>query len=182
MKKLAICIIATMLYSISLEAAPRDLIVNDTIINDQLIERQALVLEIVQSYAPIQTVEDVQLHLDNPKSPINKLSLAARDRFVESIVYTENGVGGFSYLPLLELPKGDIYQIAKLFGLQFELPILDRGTFDKGDKNTFSILCDGDTDCLGGDLYDAVCVESSDGSRSCRQLGGHVCSSNCPTN
>lgn len=158
---------------------PRDSVINDTLIDEQLVNRQALILEIVQSQAPIQTVEDLQLHLNNPKSPINKLSVTAKERFVNSIVFTENGTGGFLHGPLLELSQGDIYRIAKLFGVQFELSILQPGTFDKGDKNTLTLLgCDGDQDCFSnGD--DEVCVVLEAGGRECKPLPLASCFSGC---
>lgn len=155
------------------------MIVSDAIINDQFIERQALILEIVKNQAPIKSEEELRRNIDNPKSPINRLSPTAKDQFLNSIVFTENGVGGFLYGPLLELPKGDIYRIAKLFGVQFELSILDPNIFGKGDRNTYSLLsCDGDTNCFD-DSKQQVCVQWDNGDTSCEPLPLAQCFSGC---
>lgn len=172
-KQFITLIVVTMLYSVSLEAAPPS--------DQSMIERRALILETVKNQAEIQSFEDLQAHLKDPHSPIHKLSSLSKQEFLDSIVFTKKGLGSLSYGPLLELSNGDIYRIAKLLGVQFELTIVNPKVMDKGDRSTFELLaCDGDTDCIG-DNDKKVCVQSGgeDGPTSCEPLRFSQCFDGC---
>jgi len=74
--------------------------------------------KIALSIAPIKSKSDLfaLLQID---SPLDMLSLSARERFVESVVFNENGIGGYYYGDLeAELTPSQIYQVLSLIGVQ----------------------------------------------------------------
>lgn len=75
--------------------------------------------------APIKTREDLDRYLEelrqNPeaRSPLHLLSPGARDRFLNSLVFTETGLGGYYYGDLqAQLTASQIYRLLSLFGAQ----------------------------------------------------------------
>jgi hypothetical protein len=81
--------------------------------------------------APIKTREDLDRYLEelrqNPeaRSPLHLLSPGARDRFLNSLVFTEAGLGGYYYGDLqAQLTASQIYRLLSLFGAQHTTPLL----------------------------------------------------------
>jgi hypothetical protein len=81
--------------------------------------------------APIKTKEDLDRYLEelrqNPeaRSPLNLLSPAARDRFLNSLVFTEQGLGGYQYGDLqAQLTASQIYRLLSLFGAQYTTTLI----------------------------------------------------------
>ena len=72
--------------------------------------------------AGIHSQQELHQHLQNlpqNESPLLYLSVPGRERFVESIIWTDSGIAGFSFFPLeLELTEEQTYSILKLFGLE----------------------------------------------------------------
>lgn len=90
-----------------------------------VIEKAEAWQELAFLLAPIKTREDLDRYMEelrqNPdaKSPLNLLSSAARDRFVNSLVFTERGLGGYYYGDLQsQLTASQIYRLLSLFGAQ----------------------------------------------------------------
>lgn len=78
--------------------------------------------DIALSLAPIRSQAELQSYLrTTPKStsPLERLSPAAKKRFLASLSFNENGITGFSYDDLeSELTASQIYQVLSLFGAQ----------------------------------------------------------------
>jgi hypothetical protein len=81
--------------------------------------------------APVKTKDDLDRYQEelrqNPeaRSPLNLLSPAARDRFLNSLVFTEQGLGGYQYGDLQrQLTASQIYQVLSLFGAQHTTSLL----------------------------------------------------------
>jgi hypothetical protein len=76
--------------------------------------RRQLALEL----AVIKTQADL-VSLSESKSALDLLSVSAKERFVNSVVFGDNGITGFSYTDLeAELTPTQIYSVLKLFGAQ----------------------------------------------------------------
>ena len=77
-------------------------------------------------FAQIHSSTDLAAHLRNTRtSPLNRLSPGAKQRFIDSLVFTENGLGSFQYSDLeAELSPTDIHAILGLFGLEDTTPML----------------------------------------------------------
>jgi len=68
--------------------------------------------------APIKTAEALN-DLIYKDSPLDQLSLEARQRFVDNITFNENGITSFKYSDLeAELTPTKIYKLLSLFGIQ----------------------------------------------------------------
>lgn len=95
-----------------------------------------------QDAALIKSQSDLDKHLqvlEVVESPLLYLSEPGRAEFVNSIVWTELGVGSFSTLPLeLELNVTQAYQILQLFGLESVLSNLKHLTINSSLE--FSIM------------------------------------------
>lgn len=81
--------------------------------------------------APIKSKADLDRYLfelrQNPeaRSPLHALSPAARDRFLNSLVFTERGLGGYYYADLqAQLTASQIYRVLSLFGAQHTTSLL----------------------------------------------------------
>jgi hypothetical protein len=74
--------------------------------------------KIALSMAPVKSRSDLFALLQTD-SPLDMLSVSARDRFVDSVVFTKNGIGGYYYGDLeAELTPSQIYQVLSLIGVQ----------------------------------------------------------------
>jgi hypothetical protein len=96
---------------------------------DRLIKERGR--ELAFLLAPIKTKEDLDRYLEelrqNPeaRSPLNLLSPAAHDRFLNSLVFTEQGLGGYQYDDLqAQLTASQIYRLLTLFGAQHTTPLI----------------------------------------------------------
>lgn len=72
--------------------------------------------------APIKSQSDLQAYLATHRlgsSPLDDLSLGAKQRFLASLQFNENGLTTFEYIDLEnELTPTQIYRILSLFGVQ----------------------------------------------------------------
>ncbi|MDT9000812.1 hypothetical protein RQP53_16160 [Paucibacter sp. APW11] len=146
-------------------------------------------IELQRQLAPIKSAQDLTEYLNRklPDSPLNKLSPAARKRFIESLRFNEKGLTTFQYTDLeSELSVSEIYQVLSLFGVQhyaagirgarissptdrlisnanfcapYLAPALSQATPARG-------LCDHDN-------YQCI------GRATCESSGGRICTSNC---
>lgn len=86
-----------------------------------LLERELVDREIARQLATVQNQADLASYmLSIPKdSPLLLLSDGARDRFIQSIVFTDHGVASFQYADLrAELSASEVYRLLSIFGLQ----------------------------------------------------------------
>lgn len=82
------------------------------------IKNQALRRQIAWLLAPIKNKRALNTLVKN-NSVLDELSPAAKERFVDSIIFRKNGLGGFNYSDLeAELTPTQIYKILSLFGAQ----------------------------------------------------------------
>jgi len=76
--------------------------------------------QIELAVAPIRSRADLSSHLRTHRdSPLLRLPSAQRQRFIDGLVFTEQGLASYSYLPLEgALSVTDTYRILALFGAQ----------------------------------------------------------------
>jgi hypothetical protein len=70
--------------------------------------------------APLRSMRDVRSHLrTTPTSPLFALGPAQRKQFIASLVFTSQGLGSYSNLPLSQgLSVSQAYKVLALFGAQ----------------------------------------------------------------
>lgn len=74
-----------------------------------------------EARAPVKSASDLRDYLatESATSPLSHLSPAAKQRFLDSLVFGEKGLGSYSYEPLQsELTASQIYDVLSLFGAQ----------------------------------------------------------------
>ena len=103
---------------------------------------------------------------------MNKLSDAGRQRFLDSLVFTENGLGGFNYADLeTELSAKEIYRILSLFGVQRTTTLIKGAKIlDKTDKAIMDA-----PDSLMLDHQNYECSKRA----TCSMSAHDICTSNC---
>ncbi|WP_448098081.1 hypothetical protein [Luteibacter yeojuensis] len=77
--------------------------------------------QIDEARAPIKSEADLQNYLvaEQPNSPLNKLSPAAKAKFLSSLRFGDKALGSYNYEVLEnELTASQIYDILSLFGAQ----------------------------------------------------------------
>lgn len=85
-------------------------------------ERENVERKLAFEMAPVKSLDDLIAYLNSEAyedSPLGKLSAGAQQRFLESLVFTDRGLGSFSYQDLRnELTVTEIYQVLSIFGSQ----------------------------------------------------------------
>lgn len=80
-------------------------------------------------FAPIRSKEDLDSYLEasiNTSNSFDSLSTLARQRFLDSLVFTPKGLSSFQTTDLkYELTPTEIYKILYLFGMQHLVPKMD---------------------------------------------------------
>ena len=67
----------------------------------------------------IQSARALEIYLQTTSnSPIHRLSAAAERRFLDSLVFTKNGLGSYGYYELEALSPSEAYAILRLFGME----------------------------------------------------------------
>ncbi|WP_147307561.1 hypothetical protein [Wenzhouxiangella sediminis] len=156
------------------------------------IEAKAVALEIANSQASIRSEAELQQNLRSKSSPLHQLSPGAKERLIDSLVFTETGLGSMRTDDISrELSEQQIYELAKLFGVQFELPkLITPSVYDKEDQALYRLIQQPTTEgelqsCGGWPPSDSGCLEDGDvcvqmgGGRTCMPLPMNVCFSNC---
>src|ERR1041385_3951042 len=65
---------------------------------------------------PIRSASDLDNYLLTARnSPLDRMSPDARQGFLDSLTFTKNGLGGYRYTDLQELPDTDIHDVLRLF-------------------------------------------------------------------
>lgn len=86
-----------------------------------LVEQESKERELAYQLATIKSQADLQAYVaQRPNaSPLNSLSPGAKQRFLQSLVFTDLGLASFDYRDLRsELTATQIYQLLGLFGVQ----------------------------------------------------------------
>lgn len=132
--------------------------------------------------APIKTKADLDRYLEelrqNPeaRTPLNALSPAARDRFLNSLVFTERGLGGFYFADLeAQLTASQIYRVLSLFGAQHATALLKEARIEsKADEIIMEYTLSAD-EPIAGDYQHYECVSRA----TCGPKSGYICMSSC---
>ena len=126
-----------------------------------------------QPVSQILSAKDLDLYLrTTPNSPLDRLPVAAKQRFIDSLVFTESGLGSFRYSELETLSAAEIYQVLSLFGAEHTTSMITKARAS-GDSNKATTQLS--EPAPEGDHKDCWC--SSRGT--CSPLLGHICMSSC---
>ncbi len=128
--------------------------------------------------APIKSREDLDRYLEElrqnreARSPLNLLSPAARDRFLNSLVFTEQGLGGYQYSDLqAQLTASQAYRLLSLFGAQHTTPLIKGARIEsRADQIIMT-----DEAAPEGDYKDMECVSRA----TCGPKLTYICMSSC---
>ena len=113
----------------------------------------------------IQSTQELEAYLQaTPNSPLNRLSPDAKEHFVNSLMFTDKGLGSFQYSELKTLPATDIQQVLSLFGVERTISLF---TKESAPSNLVEEI---DQDHEG---YQCVSVGT------CMSAAGYICTSNC---
>ena len=75
----------------------------------------------------IQSTQELESYLQTtPDSPLNRLPTDARQHFLNSLRFSENGLASFRYTDLKALPATDVAQILSLFGIGHTTSLLPK--------------------------------------------------------
>jgi hypothetical protein len=133
-----------------------------------------------ESGAIIHSSDDLNAYLKSAaRSPLDRLSPAARQRFLDSLVFGAGGLGSYNYSDLeAELSVSEIHDILSLFGVERTTSMITGAR----------VISDRDRELLSpkapdGQLYQIsfedhegyACVGRAD----CEKTQNHICTSNC---
>lgn len=94
-------------------------IADDALLVEDIESAVILEMHVNHLKAPIRSRVELERHLATGDSPIYALSDGARELFLESLVFGENGLASFRKAELeAELTPTQIYEILSLFGFQ----------------------------------------------------------------
>jgi len=92
--------------------------VKKNIAQNELIKNVIYQKQLAWALAPIKTLNALE-RISYNNSPLDLLSPAAKERFIESVVFRNGGLGGFYYGDLeAELTPTQIHKILSMFGAQ----------------------------------------------------------------
>lgn len=142
-------------------------------------DRELLQRQIAWELAPVKNQSALVL-LATKKSPLDKLSPESKKRFIDSVVFTEKGIGGFYYGDLeLELTPTEIYKVLSLIGQQHITShlsgarvetVADRLLLQKNSKGE---------DYSTAIYKDFLLGYRCDGGHTCDQSKSSACTKNC---
>jgi hypothetical protein len=136
--------------------------------------------EIDAAVAPIRSHADLRAHLQrDPDSPLHRLSRLQRDRFIQSLVFTQEGLASYSYLPLEKgLSVTDAYRVLSLFGAQSSIGAI-RSLHPSTEAEQTMLDASGvSTMAAMPPWRHGICVIDG-ASRQCMPQGGSNCSRAC---
>jgi hypothetical protein len=131
--------------------------------------------------APIKSETDLNAYLANDRfrtSPLDALSLAARQQFLVSLRFSSKGLASFNYTVLEnELTPTQIYKILALFGLQRDIYLFkDSQQVTPLDK---LIMSHPSVRGLPSDHQGYECDEAYGHPHTCSRADSEICTSNC---
>ncbi|MDP5141655.1 hypothetical protein ORJ00_02730 [Rheinheimera baltica] len=138
----------------------------------------ALDLAVIKSTADIYK-------LDVAESPLSLLSSDTRNRFIDSLVFNERGLAGFSYIGLeAELTPSQIYKLLGYFGAQHLASVMTNARTETStdililnQQPPYQPLRGKEITPMGppGDHKGYACSERA----TCRESAGAICMSSC---
>lgn len=125
---------------------------------------------------PIKSEADIRSYMHaHPASPLHRLSPAARDRFLASIRFNENGVTTYEYSDLrAELTASQVHEVLALFGIQRTTATIP-GLRVASDADRAIVSPGGAVPNLFPDYNDMYCS----GHATCSGALDKICTSNC---
>ncbi|MBD3653169.1 hypothetical protein [Kangiella sp.] len=131
-------------------------------------------VDLAWELAPVKSYNEL-INMAAKESPLDALSPAAKQRFIDSVVFTEEGVAGFYYKDLeLELTPSEIHKILSLIGAQHMTSAFKKARVET--KADYSILYSKDPKSPDGNfLLDYYCYQRA----SCEESTGKACTKNC---
>ena len=171
----------TLVLAVMIAFAPAVTVqAGDVTRGDRLIENHGR--ELAFLLAPIKSKADLDRYLlelrQNPeaRTPLNALSPAARDRFLNSLVFTERGLGGFYYADLeAQLTASQAYRVLSLFGAQHATSLLQGARIESRADEIILENTLAPVDGAGGDYQNYECVSRA----TCGPKHGYICMSSC---
>lgn len=98
--------------------------------NNAVIKGMVYQKELAWILAPINT-RDALDRISEEKSPLDLLSPPAKERFIDSIVFRETGLGGFDFSDLeAELTPTQIHKILSMFGAQHAVHLFTKARIE----------------------------------------------------
>ncbi|QDH69115.1 hypothetical protein [Marilutibacter alkalisoli] len=142
------------------------------------VEQEAKERELAYQLAPIKSDMDLRTYLARNRSkdsPLNLLSPGARQRFIQSLVFTNKGLASFDYRDIqIELNATQTYQLLSLFGVQRStraIPNLEATT-----ASDMTVMGGGVISLPPDDYPGYECEKAA----TCRESHGAICiGSNC---
>ena len=126
-----------------------------------------------QSVPQILSANDLDSYLrTTPSSPLDRLPAEAKQRFIDSLIFTENGLGSFAYSELETLSATEIYQILSLFGAERTTSMITK-TRASGDSNKPTTQLN--EPAPEGDYRDYWCSSRA----TCSPALSHICMASC---
>lgn len=157
---------------------------------DALTRRDLVREHLTNVLPPVRSREGMAafMRAAEPGHPVHRLSHAAKNRFLQSLTFNENGLTGYRADDLLaELSASEIYRVLSVLGAQHTAPFMGKArVVDDLDRMTLQSfgfagpLCDqqgpiGASTC-SEDIDDAKCISPG----TCqRNHIGYICRSTC---
>jgi hypothetical protein len=169
----------TLVLAVIIAFAPSTTVqAGDVARGERLIEDRGR--ELAFLLAPIKSKADLDRYLEevrqNPeaRTPLNALSPAARDRFLNSLVFTEHGLGGFYFADLeAQLTASQAYRVLSLFGAQHVTSLLQGARIES--RADEIIMENTVAPELPADYKDMECVSRA----TCGPKYNYICMSSC---
>lgn len=141
--------------------------------------------QVALALAPVKSKSDLE-QLSMEHSPLDLLSDDAKQRFIDSIVFTDKGIGGYHYADLeAELTPTQIHSILSLIGVQHTLPKLTNARIETNADMLLMLTPQmsysqygGSAIGIGGgedDHKDYHCASRA----TCHEEDGSICMSSC---
>lgn len=140
---------------------------------EPLAERDLLERELAHELAPVKSMSDLEGLIASgiEKTPLHALSTGAQVRFLQSLVFTENGLASFYYEDMQrELDATEAYRILSLFGAQNSTRAIPGIRIaSKSDELIMTPAAD------GGDHVGYLCHSRA----TCMESPSFICTLNC---
>jgi hypothetical protein len=103
-----------------------------------------------------------------PNSPLSHLAPEARQRFVDSMVFSADGLASYSYADLQALSATEVYRILRIFDVEATTPMIRKaGVSSESDKAVMNIIIAG--------YEDHYCASRA----TCGPQTNSICTDNC---
>jgi hypothetical protein len=130
----------------------------------------------VDDTASIRSASALDAHLrETPSSPLNRMSAEGKQRFLDSLVFSEKGLASYRYAELrAELTPVEIEQVLGLFGVDRNASLLTRTPSSASSLDDVDIGPDPDTGGEG-DREGYKCESPG----SCVKATNYICTDKC---